>query len=70
MNSSSVIGIIHPDIDTDNITQQNGTLKETCQNHNTGFPMQIHTEGRLGLNNFDDGTEETEKILNYKYLLL
>jgi hypothetical protein len=29
MNSSFVIGIIHLATDTENITQQNGTLKET-----------------------------------------
>jgi hypothetical protein len=30
----------------------------------------IHTEVRLVLNNYDDGTEEAKEILKYKYLLL
>jgi hypothetical protein len=30
------------------------------------FHIRIHTEVRLELNNYDDGTEEAEKNIKYK----
>jgi hypothetical protein len=63
-------GIIHLATDTKYHTAKWHSQREMMKPQHSIPHTQIHTEVRLELINYDDGTEEAEKILKYKYLLL